>query len=373
MNLLALDPARREEVLALLEHPEEVVPLLPEAELAATLRAAGMADSGWLVEYATAEQRVACVDLDCWSDFRLSPSRLLEWIDAMIHAGPATLVAAFDELDRELWVLAMREMGDYCVAGSGDSPPGYWETQDGIVYFSAHSAEHEDRIREILSTALLDSPKHYWLLVYGAMLESQEECEAYAERWHAGRMNDLGFPSRQDAMRAYRPLRVDAAPVVDVGRSARQTREVVPMGQLPQRLAGTLVGRALAELPADRAGDLLGYVFAVANSLAVADALPLAEPESMRRALAKAVRGIDRGLAELAKARGQSPGRVLDQTLPLDLFRVGATLDPTLRGDKLLADLEQAEEGDDWNVALEEISAEDRTLGADLRPESGKS
>jgi hypothetical protein len=43
------------------------------------------------------------------------------------------------------------------------------------------------------------------------------------------------------------------------------------------------------------------------------------------------VRGIDRGLRELATLRGQATHDVLDTTAPLDLFRIGQTLDPELR------------------------------------------
>jgi hypothetical protein len=49
------------------------------------------------------------------------------------------------------------------------------------------------------------------------------------------------------------------------------------------------------------------------------------------RALEKAVRGIDTGLRELARARAQAPEQVLDRTAPIDLFRVGVTSDPSLR------------------------------------------
>ena len=216
------------------------------------------------------------------------------------------------------------------------------------------------------------------------MTTTRGECEQYAARWHASRLNDLGFPDREYAMRAYRPLPVDSAPTVDVGRRADEPHGRVAAPQLPQRLSGTLVGRALAELPADRASDVLGYILAVANTLAVADELPLAEPESIRESLAKAVRGIDRGLAELARRRDQSPGQVLDTTQPLDLFRVGATVDPTLHRARSPADLDGAEGREfgtsaaddprgaqldrDWDLELEEIEEQDRTPGRNERP-----
>ena len=106
---------------------------------------------------------------------------------------------------------------------------------------------------------------------------------------------------------------------------------LVETSDLPRQLRGTLLAETLAKLGPQRAADVLGYVLSVANSLAVADELPLAERESVPRALEKAVRGIDTGLRELARARSLAPEQILDRTAPLDLFRVGATVDPTLR------------------------------------------
>ncbi len=360
--LQEVDHPLRAEVLALAEHAAEVVPLLPETELVTTIRAAGMAEASWLVGLASPEQRVACVDLDCWKDFRLSPSRLAEWIDALIEAGTETLVAAFRELDPELWIVAMRQMANFAVRGIGATGPAEY-TEDGLVFYGPHSDADEERVRAILGTALTESPSHYWHFVLGAIGDSDGESREFAERWHRARLNDLGFPDRDHAMRAYRPLTPEQAPAADVGpRRATETRDVVAAPHLPQRLAGTLVGRALAELPADRAGELLGYVLAVANTVAVADELPLSEPESIRLALAKAVHGIDRGLAELARVREISAADVLDRTAPLDLFRIGATLDPTLRLTRSLADLDDADESPDWNLEFEVIAEEDRTI-----------
>ncbi len=113
--LLELLPALRNEILELVDYVDEVVPLLPEAELAGTIVATGVADAGWLVEFATAEQRAACVDLDCWRGIHLSPSRLMDWIDALIAAGEETLIAALEELDLELWVLALQSMATFKV------------------------------------------------------------------------------------------------------------------------------------------------------------------------------------------------------------------------------------------------------------------
>lgn len=354
-----LAPGYRDELLSLVENPQDVVPLLPETELASTIRATGMADGSWLLEFASPEQRQACVDLDCWRGPRLSSQRLGEWIDALIAAGPRTLLAGTEDIDPELWVLALREMADIVVVSRDEPPlPGYY-TEDGVVYYAPHSEAGFDRIREIFCTTLSESPQRYWQLVYGTIYESPAECEEYALRWHRNRLNDLGFPDRDRALRAYTPLRAEDAPIIETVLLEHEG-SLARTAPLPQRLAGTLVGRALAELPAELAADVLGYVLAVANALAVADGLMLSDPESVPRALTKAVRGIDRGLAELATARGQAPHEVLAQTLPFDLFRIGATLDEELRPrGRSLADIEEDEETPDFDVEIEILDPED--------------
>ena len=345
-------PARvREEVLLLVEHPEQVVPLLSELELVSTLRSTGLADAGWLLEYASPEQLVACIDLDCWKGSRLSLYRVEEWLEALLEAGPDTVARALDEFDPELWVLLMQEMADFAVTRADEPPPDAL-TEDGMVWYTPHLDSSPSRLSEILRIAFTEAPERYWQMVYGAIYETGAEAEEYALRWHKGRLNDLGFPDRERALRLYAPLHVDDETLIDVG-SAAQDGGLVGAPRLPQLLRGSMVGRALGELAPDRAAEVLGYVLGVGNALAIADRLPLADPASMEQSLRKAVRGIDRGLAARAHAQRLSPGQVLDRTAPFDLFRIGATLDPALRPGRTLDDIEAEEAVADWSVQTE--------------------
>ena len=143
-------------------------------------------------------------------------------------------------------------------------------------------------------------------------------------------MGDLGFPDLDQAMEIYRPLSPETVPLLDVPPEDEESA-VVPAAALPRQLRGTLLAEALGLLRAGRAAEALGYVLGVANSVAVADQLRLSESESIPAAIEKAVRGIDRGLRELSAARAMPVQDVLDRTRPADLFRIGATLDDTLR------------------------------------------
>jgi hypothetical protein len=231
-------------------------------------------------------------------------------------------------MDLEILLLAMHAETEVAVVSKEQVPPIGYFTPDGVVYFGTAPDASPHRIHEISHALFSEDQPLYWRLVYGMLFESPSECEEYALRWRANRLQDLGFPDIEQAMRVYRPL-----PAERVSDWVPPTAERALVGsiKLPRQLRGTLLGEALAKLPVARAADLLGYVLGVANSLAVADGLSLSESESVPRALEKAVRGIDTGLRELARVRGEAPEEVLDRTAPLDLFRVGATVDPSFR------------------------------------------
>jgi hypothetical protein len=176
-----------------------------------------------------------------------------------------------------------------------------------------------------------EAQPRYWQMVYGALFELPSEVEEFALRWRSGRLADLGFPPRAQAMHAYRPLRpeqIEAESADATTWHGRAPGGLVERMDLPRQLDGTLVAEALAQLSPARAADRLGYILAVANAVAVADGLRLSESESIPDALRKAVAGIDAGLRALAQARDETPGTVLEKTRPLDLFRIGATLEP---------------------------------------------
>jgi hypothetical protein len=323
-----LAPAARSEFLMLLESPEAVVPLLQEAELVHTVRAGGMSEAAWLLELATPEQRVACFDLDCWQGSELELPRVAEWLDALIEAGRPTLVRALQEIDLELVILEFRSETEITIVGKEDEPPTGSFTPDGVVYFTLPPEASPHRVHEISHALFSESQELYWRLVYGMLFESPSECEEYALRWRTNRLQDLGFPDREQAMTVYRPLVPDE--VRDLA-AAPEPNALIAQVRLPRQLRGSLLGEALGRLTSRSAAEVVGEVLGVANSLAVADSLPLSEIESVPRALAKAVRGIDAGLRELSNARGVAPEVILERTPPLDLFRVAVTSDPALR------------------------------------------
>ena len=89
----------RMRLLDLVETPEDLVPLLPEAELCFTCKAVGIADASWLIALATPQQIVACLDLDVWRGLSPDIRKLDDWMASIAEAGDTTLFTAASSLD----------------------------------------------------------------------------------------------------------------------------------------------------------------------------------------------------------------------------------------------------------------------------------
>lgn len=329
--------ARRGALLDLLPDPERVVPRLPEAELCFTLKAIGLADSAWVLEHATDEQIAAAVDLDAWSGTAPDPARFDGWMEAFAGASDATLLRAVHTLDTELLVLWLADRIEVVTRPEGEeregwSPPPGAHSLDGVFFLVARRPD--DDVATVLRLLHLLFQKDYWLyfrILQGVSWELTTETEEWALRWRTGRLQDLGFPPREEAAAIYARV-----PRRDLDRLPESQRPVplpewslpVWMPELPGPLGDHhLVFRAARELePGDRRAFFYAFV-ALANHVAVANDLPLGEAESIPRALETAAATASRGLAHLAERNALSAAEILRRASLTWIFRVGASLD----------------------------------------------
>lgn len=328
--------AQRAALLALLPEPEAIVPLLPEAELCFTVKAVGLSDAGWILEHATPEQVVAGVDLDAWKGYDLDLATLGEWVDALADASRPGLLRSARALDAELLValLKMRIFVEQKPAGDEDwQPPADTQTLEGQFYFRA-LAENDDLAGVIaLLRALFE--EDYWTyfrLLQGVAWELESDTAEWALRWRSGRLEDLGFPPWDDAMRVYRFLGPEErGEVPDTDRELGVESWALPvyLPQLPEAAGPERrIFHAIAELEEDERRSAFYEFVALANKIAVADRMALSDAESTPQAIDKAARFASAGLAHVAEAQALSDVAVLRRLALERLFTVGANLDP---------------------------------------------
>jgi hypothetical protein len=327
-------PARRE-ILDLLPAPDLVVPELPEAELCFTAKAIGLADSGWLLAHATPEQVVACVDLDAWSQTELVPdrARLGAWLAVLADAGEPALLASARSLDPELLVLWLRDRLEVWLRPNEPDwiPPAGAATLEGQFFFRARrEGDDLSDVRPFLDALFREDYWTYFRLLQGVTWELESDTEEWALRWRNGRLEDLGFPTQEEALALYSivPER-SLAELAEAPAAAPPVELRLPiwMPRLPvSATAAHSLWRALAALaPAERRAWLLAFL-TLANRIAVADKLPLGDADSIPQAIEKGVSLASRGLDHLVAAHGASEAEVLRRTTLERLFRVGFTL-----------------------------------------------
>ena len=325
--------ARRRELLELVSRPEQLVPALPEAELCYTVKAIGIPDAGWLVEHATTDQLVACVDLDAWSELSPDPGQLGEWIRSAVDAGEETLLRFAHALDTELLSIWLSERIEVWLKTSDDDwePPAGASTLDGQFYQRARRDKDDlAEVRALLDALFRHDYWHYFRLMQAVQWELQSDSEEWALRWRVGRLQDLGFPTWDESMSIYGVL-----PARLLGHLPERPPEL-HLGEWPlpvwvPRLpispeTGHSIFAAFAELDETEWRGRLYHFLALANRVAVADRLPLGDAETIPGALEKTARMTSAGLEHLARANGVSAASVVQRATLEQLFRVGWTL-----------------------------------------------
>jgi len=328
--------ARRSEMLALLPVPEDVIPLIPEAELCFTIKAIGIEDSSWLLEYATPEQVVASVDLDGWKGTLPDRDALDRWLDVLSTGSETSFLRSIRALDPELVVLFLKHR-IWCHLKPDDDddwqPPEGGQTIDGQFYFVA--VGDADDIAAIIVLLRSLFTVDYWMyfrMMQGIIHEPDIENEEWALRWRTGRLEDLGFPPWDRAMRIYRFIQPDVRTLIPEETDALDVGEwhlPVWIPSLPASLDHQhLLFRTLARLDEEeRRSALYGFI-ALANKVAVADRMELGDAESTPRAIDKAAAFASDGLEFIAAERNLNATDVIRRVHVDRLFTVGANLNP---------------------------------------------
>lgn len=326
----------RAALIGLCSDPERLVPALPEAEFCFIAKSIGLESAAWLLECASPEQIATALDLDGWRDLAPNPAQIDAWLAALAEIREERVLDALHALDAELLVDWLRQRIFVEQKPSGDEgwdPPDGAQTLDGQFHFAAlHAGDDLASLRRLLEILFQHDYWTYFRLLQGVVWELPSENQEWALRWRNGRLQDLGFPRWEDAIAIYAPLPAAALRALDA--------ETTPAGVTPWRLpvwlptlpfaveAGHLVFRCIAQLD-DEEREAAFYAFvALANKIAVADRMDLADAETTAAAIEKAAHWTSRGLEFVAREREVDPRIALRQLGLERLFRIGANLEP---------------------------------------------
>ena len=157
---------------------------------------------------ATDDQLQACFDLDAWREAP-DPGSLDAWFGALADAT-YTLIRGARSVDTELLYLYLRgHISAYLKPNDDSWQPGEGDqTLEGQFFYRA-IADGDD-LATVTRPLRGLFEQDYWLylrMLQALTWEDVAENEEYARRWRSGRLEDLGFPTWEEAMRIYGFLR----------------------------------------------------------------------------------------------------------------------------------------------------------------------
>jgi hypothetical protein len=330
-RLTQLAPRRRLD--ALIESPEAraLVRSLPAEELYTTIQEVGLADATELVQLASPAQFRTFVDLGGWKRDRLEPHAVLTWLRAARGDEPEDFLRKLHGLDLEVLEFLLRE---FTVVHDLEENPDVnpegvtLETPEGryLIELKVEGLE-QAALRRLLNDLIAENPFESVRLMEATRWEIPSELEEAAYRFRTARLQDLGFPTLQDAVSLF--SRVDTGPAP---ATSAQTALAPGQGHVDYLDAAL---RGLSDVERENIEDELR---GVANAALVAELADPGDLEAVRR-VGEMVRDyLSLGLEHLT---GGEPARAAEgvRDTPLKrVLQVGFSLTLTLkfRADRLM-------------------------------------
>ncbi|MCB2185706.1 MAG: hypothetical protein KQJ78_04770 [Deltaproteobacteria bacterium] len=331
--VLAAPPLERERLLTLAQDSQELVRALAPDEFASTVLELGTHDAEMLVALSSDEQLNFLLDLTGWVREEFAPERFEAWLPLLLEAGSERVTRWLANTSPEVlalllahWVRVEKFLPSQDQQEPPDDLPDF--TLDGVYFLEFRDPDTRDPVAQALVVLKSELPDLYRTVLEAMLWESGAGMAEDALRWRLGRLADLGFPGRMEALELWaRPAPGEAAweklpPKDQLDFLVDEPpRSDVLLGLLPQEetlpaLAGELDQAGLDVLKAE-----LAYV---ANCGVVAlDADP-ADPEAVRRAAAESLGLVNLGLSRLAQGDHDRARQILARLGLSALARQGA-------------------------------------------------
>jgi len=308
---------------ALISAPDarRLIRSIPAEDLYFTIMDVGLTDAPELVQLASPTQFRTFVDLGGWERDRIEPHALLTWLRAARGDEPEDFLRKLHGIDAELLEYLLRE---FTVVHDLEENPDVnpegvtMETPEGRYLLEFKDVEGAELagLRQLINDLVAENPFESVRLMEAARWEMPSELEEIAYRFRAGRLQDLGFPTLEDAMRLFSYVEPGPRPTAPTPGEA-----LAATGGHVDYLEAAF--RALESVERD---NLEGELRSVANAALVAEAAEPGDLEALRRVGEMVRDHLSLGLEHLT---GGSPARAPDvvRELPLPrIFQVGFSL-----------------------------------------------
>ncbi|RPJ02378.1 MAG: hypothetical protein EHM36_12555, partial [Deltaproteobacteria bacterium] len=304
---------------------EQLAQALQPQELYWTFKEIGAEDAMPILEFASPQQREFFLDMELWKNDALSQSKALKWLDYLLETGEENVARQLRHLDFELLILVL--LREIAVGGGvGELLPDEERTADwdhsfdNLYFISFRTSKHSRLIGSFLDIVFRHNQQLYQALMEGVKNEVETELEDQAYAFRTGRLADLGFPSREEAVFIY--ARLDPDSFVP----AQEKKLLHPGGVQPfpaPLQEDTLLARALRLQDSEELLLELNYLI---NSALVAEETPFADREAMQAVMERVSGYLTIALEFLCGDDVQKGADMLERESLKRLFQLGHSI-----------------------------------------------
>ncbi len=323
---LARLPARQKlDALIDAEDAKALVRSLPAPDLYYAIVEVGLQDATEIVQLASPSQFRSFVDLGAWRRDRLDPHEVLTWLRAArAGAEQEDFLKKLDAVDLEVVEHLLRAFVTvHDLEENPDvNPPGVtMESPEGRYLLELHVEGVElSGLRALLQDLFSRGPFEATRLLEATRWELPSELEEVAYRFRAARLEDLGFPSLQEAVSLFAFVDPNTVKGPAPGKKADAQSLAAPSGRVDWVEAAL---RGLDELERENLEDELR---SLSNAVLMAEVQDPGDLDAVRRVGGMARDYLALGLEHLC---GADPGLATEcvRELPTQkIFGVGFSL-----------------------------------------------
>lgn len=329
----------------------EVLQEMPIETLYLALKKADASGLAWFLSVASPEQIQGILDLDCWKGDSFRGATFETYFQQLVHVHPVKLHQLMKRLDPEVVVRGLLEMCEVTDFDPQD-PPNVDESRLLISPDNRYAlilGDIDINSREALmqwmrklATTDLDLLRRH---LESCKWENRNDLEEFGYRIKKGRLEDMGFVEREEALALYQrgnaagyKTKLAASPLApDSKRSARPTSpdgtpEIVGglnEAFLPKTLAEPLfrdgfLAQALSEITdATLKATIVEELLRTVNASLAADDVLQAELEDIAIAASRARAYFDLGLAYFTDGKLDAAAKALEDYPLGEMFRLG--------------------------------------------------
>lgn len=293
-----LSAEAREELIAVLTHPGEIVRRVSEEEMFFTIKQLGESRALKLVAATTGSQLRYILDIDLWRTDMFAPRAAHRWMKVIAGLSGEKILHFVQAVDPELLAIVLDSVIRVKVADPErdlleqmDSLPQF--SLDNLFFVDFRLPDIEDTAKAFLETIFEWSPEFYFGLMEELARGIPLENEEMALKWRRARLADHGFPEFDEALDIYRYLPQNricctepTAPVYD----ADEPIPPPPIIDYPLKVldAENLFMKCLKRIDDPVHKDRLSVELAhLANKVIIADGREQGSVEEIQRALRK--------------------------------------------------------------------------------------